>query len=157
MTPETLLKTFTDAVERHDGKSLAALFTEDGVYHDAFYGAFVGRERIAALIDEWFHRDARAFRWDMHEPITDGRTLYARYVFSYVSTMPGAPADERVTFEGVAIMRLREGMITEYREVANTGPAFTRMRFAPERVYKILQRQEAELRGRDETARHVAP
>jgi len=32
-------------------------------------------------------------------------------------------------FEGVAIMRLRDGKITEYHEVANTAPAFVDIKF----------------------------
>ena len=49
-----MLRSFCDAVERRDGNAFAALFTEDGVYHDVFYGAFAGREKIAAMIDDWF-------------------------------------------------------------------------------------------------------
>ena len=52
MNITAMLRAFCDAVEQHDGKALAALFTEDGVYHDVFYGAFIGREKIAALIEE---------------------------------------------------------------------------------------------------------
>ena len=69
-----------------------------GVYHDVFYGAFEGRAKIAALIDDWFYRTATDFRWDMHAPVSDGHTLYARYTFSYRSTLPeakGAPGDVR--------------------------------------------------------------
>ena len=43
----TMLKEFCDAVEQRDGKRFAMLFTQDGVYHDAYYGAFSGREHIA--------------------------------------------------------------------------------------------------------------
>ena len=103
--------------------------TEDGVYHDVFYGAFAGRAKIAEMIDDWFHRTARDFRWDMHNPLSDGRTLYAYYTFSYVSTLPEAKGG-RVGFEGVAMMKLRDGLITEYHEVANVGPAFVARGFA---------------------------
>jgi len=154
MSPIEMLADFTQAVESRNGAGFARLFTEDGVYHDAFYGAFEGRARIAELIDDWFYKDARDFLWDMHEPVSDGDTLYARYVFSYVSTLPEA-GGRRVVFEGVSIMRLRDGLIREYREVANTGPALLRLGFPPERVAKILSRQDDALRARDETRRHV--
>jgi limonene-1,2-epoxide hydrolase len=156
MNPEELLAAFTAAVEQRNGVALAALFTEDGVYHDVFYGSFAGRERIAALVDDWFYRDAAEFRWDMLRPVSDGRTLYTRYVFSYRSTMPAAEPG-RVILEGVAIMQLREGRIAEYREVANTGPALARLGFAPERLIKLLRREDAALRARPEAARHIAP
>ena len=40
MNPSTMLRTFCDAVEQRNGAAFAQLFTEDGVYHDVFYGAF---------------------------------------------------------------------------------------------------------------------
>jgi ketosteroid isomerase-like protein len=155
MEPQHLLATLTAAVEQRNGRALAALFTEDGVYHDVFYGSFVGHDRIAALIDDWFYRDAADFRWDMHDPVSDGRTLYARYVFSYRSTLAGAEPG-RVVFEGVAILRLRDGKIAEYHEITDTGPAFTRVGFAAERIVKLLRRQDVALRARPEAARHIA-
>ncbi len=52
MTPSTMLRAFCDAVEQRNGAAFAALFTEDAVYHDVFYGAFAGRAKIAELIDD---------------------------------------------------------------------------------------------------------
>ncbi len=154
MTIEAMLREFCDAVARRDGTAFAALFTEDGVYHDVFYGAFAGRARIAAMIDDWFYRTASDFRWRMHDPVSDGTTLYARYTFSYRSKLPEANG-ARVMFEGVAIMTLREEKIASYREVANTIPAFVSMNFAPERIVKLAARQDNELRGRDEMKVHL--
>ena len=154
MTTEELLRAFCDAVEARNGKAFANLFAEDGVYHDVFYGAFAGRGRIAEMIDEVFYRSATDLRWDMHSPLSDGERLYARYTFSYRSTLPEAKG-ARVMFEGVAMMTLREGKITCYHEVANTAPAFVAMNFAPERIAKIAARQGAELRSRLEMKRHL--
>jgi ketosteroid isomerase-like protein len=154
MTLTAMLRTFCDAVERRDGRGFAALFSEDGVYHDVFYGPFEGRARIAAMIDDHFYRTAADFRWDMHDPVSDGKTLYARYTFSYRSILPEAKG-ARVMFEGVAIMTLRDRLIAEYREVANTATAFVDMNFAPERIAKIVARQGAELKARPEMARHL--
>ncbi|HEY4833976.1 MAG TPA: nuclear transport factor 2 family protein [Bradyrhizobium sp.] len=154
MTMSTMLRAFCDAVERHDGKAFAELFTEDGVYHDVFYGAFTGRAKIAEMIDDWFYRAATDFRWDMHEPVSDGKTLYARYTFSYRSTLPEANG-ARAMFEGVAIMALRDGKIASYREVANTATGFVDMNFAPERIAKIVARKGAELKARPEMKRHL--
>jgi len=149
-----MLHAFCDAVEGRNGRAFAALFTEDGVYHDVFYGDFQGRARIAEMIDDWFYRTATDFRWDMHAPVTDGRTLYARYSFSYRSLLPEAKG-ARAMFEGVSIMTLRDGLIAEYREVANTAPGFVDMNFAPERIAKIAAKQGAELKARPEMARHL--
>ncbi len=91
----------------------------------------------------------------MHQPISDGRTLYVRYTFGYRSTLPEAKG-ARAMFEGVAIMQLRDGKIESYREVANVAPGFVDMNFAPERIAKLAARQGAELRSRPEMKRHLA-
>ena len=155
MTTIAMLRAFCDAVEQRNGRAFAELFTEDGVYHDVFYGAFEGRAKIAEMIDDWFYRTATDFRWDMHAPVSDGHTLYARYTFSYRSTLPEAEG-ARAMFEGVAIMQLRDGKILEYHEVANTAPAFVDLNFAPERIAKIIAKQGAALKARDEMRRHLA-
>ena len=155
MNATALLRAFCDAVEQHNGKAFADLFTEDGVYHDVFYGAFAGRAKIAEMIDDWFYRTATDFRWDMHAPVSDGHTLYARYTFSYRSTLPEAKG-ARAMFEGVALMKLRAGKIAEYHEVANTATGFVDMNFAPERIAKIAAKQGAALKARPEMKRHLA-
>jgi ketosteroid isomerase-like protein len=154
MNTATMLRAFCDAVEQRNGKAFSELFTEDGVYHDVFYGTFEGRAKIAGLIEDWFYRTATDFRWDMHDPVSDGQILYARYTFSYRSTLPEAEG-ARAMFEGVAIMRLRDGKITEYHEVANTAPAFVDIKFAPERIAKIVAKQGAVLKARPEMKRHL--
>lgn len=153
MSPTELLKAFCTAVERRDGKGFAALFTVEGIYHDVFYGPFKGREKIAEMIDDWFYRTARDFRWEMFRPVSDGTMLYAYYTFSYVSTLPEAKGG-RVGFDGVSIMRLENGKIAEYREVANSSIGLLDIGFAPERVAKILGREAAHIKARPEWARH---
>ncbi len=155
MEISTMLKAFCSAVERRDGKAFSELFTTEGVYHDVFYGAFKGREKIAEMIDDWFHRTARDFRWEMFRPVSDGTMLYAYYTFSYVSTLPEAKG-KRVGFDGVSIMRLEDGKIAEYREVANSAIGLLEIGFAPERVAKILDKEAKEIKARPEWARHVA-
>ena len=154
MDTSALLRAFCAAVEQHNGKALAELFTEDGVYHDVFYGAFEGRAKIGELIDDWFYRTATDFRWDMHAPVSDGHTLYARYTFSYRSNLPEAKG-ARAMFEGVAIMQLRDGKIASYHEVANTATGFVDMNFAPERIAKIVAKQGDALKARPEMKRHL--
>jgi ketosteroid isomerase-like protein len=161
MDVSALLKQFCAAVERHDGKGFAGLFAEDGVYHDAFYGAFKGRAKIAELIDDWFYRTAKDFRWDMFRPVSDGKMLYVYYTFSYVSILPeaaqGKEGGKRAGFDGVAMMQLRDGLITEYREVAHTGAALLDIGFVPERVAKIVAKEAAHMKKRPEWKRHESP
>jgi ketosteroid isomerase-like protein len=155
MNVSAMLCAFCEAVEQRNGAAFAELFTEDGIYHDVFYGAFKGRAKIAEMIDDWFYRTAADFRWDMHAPVSDGETLYARYTFSYRSLLPEAEG-ARAMFEGVAIMKLRGGKIASYHEVANTATGFVDMNFAPERIAKIVARQGAALKARPEMRRHLS-
>ena len=155
MGTTALLEKFCSAVERRDGKGFAELFTEDGVYHDVFYGAFKGRAKIAEMVDDRFHHTAREFRWDMFRPVSDGKMLYAYYTFSFVSTFPEAKG-KRVGFEGVSMMRLSDGKIAEYREVANSSIGLLDIGFAPERVAKILAKEAKDIKARPEWSRHAS-
>lgn len=149
----SIMKSLAESVMAADGARFAALFTPDAVYHDVFYGPFRGREAIRDMLENRFHRDAANFRWDFHDPISDGETGYARYVFSYESRLPDA-AGRRGMFEGVSIVRLADGLIRDYREVANVGPCLTRLGFAPERLEKVMARMARDLAGSDEAAGH---
>ena len=40
MNPVEIVERFARAAESANGSALARCFTEDGVYHDGFYGAF---------------------------------------------------------------------------------------------------------------------
>jgi len=138
-----------------DGAGMAALFAEDGVYHDVFYGSFTGRAAIRDMIENYFHRDAEDFVWDMHDAVAADGIGYARYVFSYQSKLP-ACAGKRGMFEGVAIVRYNQaGEITDYREVAEAGTGLSLLGFAPERIAKFLAREAEALQGRDESSAHV--
>jgi ketosteroid isomerase-like protein len=150
---KALITRMTQAAVRGDGKAVADCFTPDGVYHDVFYGAFLG-PAIADMIENYFHRDAENFIWDLHDPICEGDVGYARYVFSYDSKLPDS-AGRRTIFEGVSICRLENGRIASYREVANTAPGLYALGFPPERLLKLIKREAEELKERSETVHHL--
>ena len=150
-----LLQRFTAAVRAGDGAGLAALFTADGVYHDGFYGEFAGRDAIAEMIEERFHRDARDFKWDMLEPLRAGELGYTRYRFSFTSKLAGAEG-VRILFEGMGRFRFAGELIVRYDEVFDSGLAMAQLGFAPERLAKILARKADELRAKPESAAHLA-
>lgn len=143
------------AAEQRDGTTFATYFTDDGSYHDSFYGEFAGRERIAQFINDSLYRHATELRWDMFDPAVDGDRLYARYIFSYKSTLPEADG-ARAIIEGVAAMALRDGKISRYDEIINAGTAFADLNFAPERIFKLFIRQSKALRSRPEANRHIS-
>jgi len=107
------------------------------------------------MVNEVFHKTARDFRWEMFRPVSDGASLYAYYTFSYVSLLPEAQG-KRVGFEGVSMMKLKDGKIAEYREVANAGPGFVDMGFSPERIAKILAKEGTHLKQQPEWKRHAS-
>lgn len=148
-----LIVHLTQAIARGDGASAAACFAEDGVYHDIFYGAFA-KPDIPRLVSDHFHRDACNFIWDIHDPVSDGRLGYARYVFSYDGRVAGSEG-RRAVFEGVSICELRDGLLLSYHEVANTAPALAMLGFAPARLVTIVERQGRALAARAEAAHHV--
>ena len=151
-----LLDRFTSAVEAGDGRALAALFTEDGTYDDTFYGLFRGHAEIVEMLENRFWGDAEAFLWDMFDPVfdADAQIGYTRWVFSYTSTMEDS-AGARVAFEGMSQFRLRDGLITEYREIFSAGIALAQLDMAPERILKIVRRQFEKLSASPEWARHL--
>jgi ketosteroid isomerase-like protein len=147
-----LIVKMTQAIVRGDGDEAAACFTEAGVYHDVFYGPFPKAD-IPRMVSDHFHRDAERFRWDIHDPVSDGVIGYARYVFSYDGKIAGSEG-RRGVFEGVSVCRLADGLISSYTEVANTSTGLRLLGFPPERLARIVDRQADELLGRDEAAAH---
>lgn len=154
MSFEQRIKEMVAAVERGDAQGVAACFTPDGIYHDVFYGDFQGAG-IVDMIDNYFYRDASDFRWNIHDAVEQDDIGYARYVFSYLPKTPGA-GPGRTIFEGTAICRMRDGLIADYREIANAAVGLQGMGFPPERLAKFIAKQGAELKSRDEAARHLS-
>ena len=146
---ESVLDRFTAAVEAGNGPALASLFTPNGIYDDRFYGAKVGRDAIANMLEQEFWGHAEGFRWEMMEPICDGSFGYARYLFSYVSKLPGAEG-RTVVFDGFSQFRFApargDDLIVCYREQFNTGMAMAQLEFAPDRIATHLRRRALELR-----------
>lgn len=155
MSFNQLMQTMSAAAVVGDGQAVAGCFTPDGTYHDVFYGAFTGREAIADMIENHFHRDGEAFVWDLHDAVDNGAVGYVRYVFSYTAKLKGFEG-RRSVFEGVAICRLRDGLIRHYSEVGNAATGLMLMGFAPERVIRFIEREARDLTGRAEAAAHVA-
>ena len=148
-----LIGRMTAAAVAGDGAEVAACFTEDGIYHDVFYGAFKGAD-IEGMIENYFHRDGENFRWDIYDPVDNGDIGYARYVFSYDSKLDEF-AGRRALFEGVAICQLKGGLIENYTEIANAATGLTGLGFPPERLAKFVAKQSAELSRRSEAAAHL--
>ena len=67
----------------------------------------------------------------------------------------GETGEADMAGEAVAIMSLRDGKITDYREVVNSGTAFADMGFHPERLFKIFARKAAAMKTWPEAQPHL--
>jgi len=149
-----LLRRFASAVAANDGTTFAALFTEDGVYEDGFFGEYKGRAAIREMLQH-FHDTGSNYRWDFFDSLSDGETGYARYRFSYASGMPGAEG-KPVLFEGTAHFRFRDGLIARYEENFDRGMALAQQDFAPERIKKVLLKLAARQNASEGAREHLA-
>lgn len=149
-----LLERFTRAAEAGDGEGFAACFTDDAVYHDYIYGDHVGRRQIAQMLERLFHRDARDYRWEMFDPVCDGRIGYAWSLSSFTSTVPEF-AGRQVVIDGMSRFALRDGLIADYRESVNGGVAMAQLGVQPERAAKICARWAGWLRERPDTREYL--
>jgi hypothetical protein len=80
---------------------------------------------------------------------------YARYVFSYDSRLPDFQ-EQRAIFEGVAICQLRDGRISDYREVATATTGLALMGYSPDKISRFIARETDVLVKRPEAASHLA-
>jgi hypothetical protein len=135
---ESILQRFITAVQTHDSAGLSQLFTNDGVYDDYFFGRHSGRAEIAAMLDR-FHVGGEAFCWQFHDLLEQGDLAYASYLFSYRSLEPESQG-EIIVFEGMAKIRLLDGLMTHYAEVFDRGIAFSQLGYPSERIGKLLSR-----------------
>ncbi|HEX3885280.1 MAG TPA: nuclear transport factor 2 family protein [Stellaceae bacterium] len=148
-----LLDRFAAAIVTDDGQGLAALFTEDGTYDDGFFGAHTGRPAIAAMLRR-FHDTGRDYRWDWSDPLTDGRTAYARWRFSYASRLPGCEG-KPVMFEGISRFLFRGDLIAHYAEAFDRGVALVQLAMPSDRIARILEKAAAEQNATREARAHL--
>ena len=142
-----LLDAFTAAVAAGDGAQFSALFTEDGVYDDVFYGEYHGREAIAQMLEGRFHRDGENFVWRMIDPVDDGATGYARWRFSYDCKLPHIKG-KRIFMDGVGLFQLRDGLIARYEDAARTAELLEQLQMPADKqgkvIHKMLKKQMAD-------------
>lgn len=154
MTPEqfaALLLRFTQAAEAGDGQAFAGCFTPDGVYHDYIYGDHGGRAEIAHMLADLFHRDAGPdYRWQMFDPVCNGRLGYACSLSCFSSKLPEF-AGRRVVIDGISRFELRDGLISDYSESVNGGVAMVQLGVAAPRIEKVLRRWSSQLLARSAT------
>ena len=149
---ETILEKFSAAVTAGDGAALGALFTEDGIYDDVFYGEFAGRDAIAGML-AIFHDGGTDFRWEFRDPVSNGKTGYAYWLFSYTGANRNNKG-KRVVFDGVGIFHLRDGLIERYEDMCNGALPLKQMGTPAPIVDRMLGKWQAHLEARPGFANH---
>jgi ketosteroid isomerase-like protein len=149
-----LLDEFCGAFAAGDGPRFGRLFTADAVYHDVFYGPQEGPDAIGRMLEDRAHRDGTNYHWEMLDPVSNGGTGYARWIFSF-DGKTAKSADRRVVMEGVGLFELRDGRIARYEDLARTGEVLVRLGFPADKLYAIAARWAREQETRPEIRVHV--
>ena len=134
-----IVRTFTTAVENNDGEKLASLFTNDGIYDDYIYGEFKGKENIALMLPTHFHRDAKNFSWEMYDLVANESKGYARYRFSFTSTLTGSEG-LKVAVPGMAYFKFNGSLIKYYGEVVNGGIPMAQLDLPAEKIKRVFEK-----------------
>ncbi len=134
-----LIARLSAAANAGDGKAFAACFAEDGVYHDYIYGPHKGRQSIADMLQNLFHRDAKDYDWRFFDLVVNGDIGYARSLSRFVSTIPEF-AGKEVVIDGISRFVLKDGLIGAYHESVNGGIAMAQLGVQPERMAKVMRR-----------------
>jgi hypothetical protein len=134
-----IVKTFTTAVENNDGEKLASLFTVDGIYDDYIYGEFKGRRNIALMLPTHFHRDARNFSWKMYDLLNNKSKGYARYRFSFTSTLTSSK-NLKVAVHGMAYFHFEDDLIKYYGEVVNGGIPMAQLNLPAGKIKRVFEK-----------------
>jgi ketosteroid isomerase-like protein len=150
-----LLQRFAAAATAGDGHGLSLCFTPDGVYHDYIYGPHRGREAIADMLVNLFHRDAAEYDWTFFDPVCNGDLAYARSLSRFVSTIPEFKGNE-VVIDGMSRFVLKDGHVAEYHESVNGGVAQSQLGVAPERMAKVMAKWSKRLLGQAEVEAYRA-
>jgi len=151
----SLIARFGAAATAGDGHGLALCFTEDGVYHDYIYGPHRGRDAIADMLENLFHRDAAEYDWTFFDPVVNGDTGYARSLSRFVSTIPEFKGRE-VVIDGISRFVLRDGLVAAYHESVNGGVAQSQLGVAPERMAKVMARWTQRFRAQPDVEAYAA-
>ncbi len=150
-----LVERFAAAATAGNGEALAACFTPVGVYHDYIYGPHAGRDSIADMLENLFHRDAAEYDWLFFDPVTDGRIGYAHSLSTFISTVPEYQGRE-VVIDGTSRFVLKDGLIEAYHESVNGGVAHAQLGLAPERMAKVMARWSKRLLAQPEVEAYRA-
>jgi hypothetical protein len=106
------------------------------------------------MLQDIFHRDARAYDWRMIDPVCNGNLGYAWSLSKFISTVPEY-AGKEVVIDGMSRFELKDGLISDYRESVNGGVAMAQLGVEEPRLVGVLRRWARQLRERPEVQRYL--
>ena len=136
---EKVTHELTQSVCNNDGESLSNLFADNGVYHDYIYGSFKGKKNIKLMLNNYFHRDAKNFSWEMYDLLSNESKGYARYRFSFTSTLAGSE-NLKVAVPGMAYFQFNDSLIEYYGEVVNGGIPMAQLNLPAGKIKRVFEK-----------------
>ena len=136
----SIVREFERAFNRQDVKALVACFTEDGTYHDTFFGGHAGSTVLREMFERMF-REGRDYAWAMENVVETDAAAASEWTFAYTVTeaIPRS-AGRAVRFRGMSFFVKRGGKIAAYRESFDMGAALLQLGFSPEAMAKTIRR-----------------
>jgi len=136
----SIVREFERAFNRQDVKVLVACFTEDGTYHDTFFGGHTGGAVLREMFERMF-REGRDYAWTMEQIVETETAAAAEWTFAYTVTeaIPRS-AGRPVRFRGMSFFEKRDGKIAAYRVSFDMGAALLQLGFSPEAMAKTIRR-----------------
>lgn len=115
----TLLNVLSQAASESQSERMAECFNDNIVYHDTIYGTIKGKPDLVAFFDRWWEEGSN-YIWKFTDIVTDERRAAGRFTFSYM-VKSKALAFPHITVPGMFFMKLKEGKISLYDELTDTG------------------------------------
>ena len=130
--PETLVRAWTDALNRGDAHAAASFFCEDGVFHDTGTGQRC--EGRAACAQYWSSGPFTDLKIVKTTFLTAGTAFATEWVMTGVhgNDAPGLPASGRsFRLVGAGVGEIRDGRILRVTEYWNMAEFLTQVGFLP--------------------------
>jgi hypothetical protein len=89
------------------------------------------------MLNNYFHRDAKNFFWEMSDHIFREDIGYAKYMFTFTSKIPEY-LGKKVVVSGISFFRFKLNSIVEYSESVNGGIAMVQLGVKPEKMQKVF-------------------
>ena len=95
-----------------------------------------------AIVELSNHRDAKNFTWEMYNLINNKSRGYARYRFSFTSTLPSCE-NLKVAVHGMAYFHFVGDLIEYYGEMVNGGIPMAQLNLPAGKIKRVFEKWAA--------------